>query len=413
MYLVVELLSRALSFPPDSSTETRLERLKETVAALDLPVAEAFPLLASLLALPGEGQATAAWTPQRLKQKTFETVLVMIRAMAARQPVLLALEDLHWADASSLELLTMLLEQVATAAICAVFTARPEFRPPWAARSHTSQLTLNRLSRRHTEAIAIGVARGKAMPPEVLGEIVERADGTPLFVEELTKMVLESGLLRLHNDRYEATGPLPPLAIPMTLHDSLMARLDRLATVKLVAQLGAVLGREFPYALLEAVAPESAALQHELTQLVDAELLYQRGIPPHATYVFKHALIQEAAYQSLLKSKRQQYPRRAAQAREERVPEIVTRHPEVVAQHNTQAGLAAHAIPYWRHAGEAAVRRSANAEAIAHFTAGLELVRTLPASHERTRQELGLLITLGPVLLATRGFAGPETVRTY
>ena len=241
-----------------------------------------------------------------------------------------------------------------------------------------------------------------------------RTDGVPLFVEELTKMVLESQLLRARADRYELTGPLPLVSIPTTLQDSLMARLDRLATVKTVAQVSAVLGREFPHMLLQAVAStESSGLERALTRLVEAELLYQRGAPPDATYVFKHVLIQEAAHQSLLKSTRQQYHRRAAQALEERFPEIVASHPEVVAHHYAEAGLAAQAIPYWQRAGESAVRRSANAEAIAHFTRGLELVRALPSTRERIQQELRLLIALGPVLLGTRGFAARETVGTY
>jgi predicted ATPase len=214
-----------------------------------------------------------------------------------------------------------------------------------------------------------GVAGGKALPAEVVRQLVTKTDGVPLFVEELTKMVLESGLLREREDSYELTGPLPPLAIPATLHDSLMARLDRLGTVKELAQLGATLGRAFPYELLRAVSPlDEATLQRELARLVAAELLYQRDVPPQARYLFKHALIQDAAYQSLLRSKRQQYHQQIAQVLEERFPETRETQPELLAHHYTEAGLREQAIAYWQMAGQRAVERSANVEAISHFT---------------------------------------------
>ncbi len=414
LYAVSQLLSAAAAFSPDDPADERLRRLEELVAALALPAAESLPLLVSLLGLPAQRYPLPAWTPQRVKQKTIESVLLAVRALAARQPLLLVVEDLHWVDASTLELLTLLVEQVATAPICALFTARTEFSPPWAARAHSSQLMLDRLPRREAESIVLAVAGGKALPAEVLRVILARTVGVPLFVEELTKMVLESELLRLREDRYELSGPLPPLAIPTTLQDSLMSRLDRLATVKVVAQLGAVLGREFSYALLEAVARmEPATLEQELARLVDAEIVYQRGVPPDATYIFKHALIQEAAYQSLLKSARQEYHRGAAQALEERFGEVATSQPEIVARHYTEAGLVEQAIPLWRRSGENAARRSANAEAIAHFERALALVPMLPDTLGRTRLELALLMALGPVLFGSRGFAAPETEQVY
>jgi predicted ATPase len=236
----------------------------------------------------------------------------------------------------------------------------------------------------------------------------------PLFVEELTKMVLESGLLQEREERYELTGPLPPLAIPTTLHDSLMARLDRLATVKSLAQLGATLGREFAYELLQAVSPwDEGTLRRGLQQLVATEFLYQRGLPPQATYLFKHALIQDAAYQSLLRSTRQQYHQRIAQVLEAQFPETVTTQPELLAYHYTEAGLTEQAIPYWQRAGQRAVERSAHVEAISHLTKGLELLKTLPDTPERTRQELDLQITLGPALMVIKGPAAPEAERVY
>jgi predicted ATPase len=218
------------------------------------------------------------------------------------------MEGVHWVDPSTLELLGLLVDQGPTARILALFTFRPDFSPSWTRRAHVTQVTLTRSPRRQAAEMTGSVAHGKALPTEVVEQVVAKTDGVPLFVEELTKMILESGLLQAQEDRYELTGPLPPLAIPTTLHDSLKARLDRLAAVKAMAHLGATLGREFLHDLLQAVAPwDEEFLQRRLHQLVEAEFLYQRGLPPQATYVFKHALIQDAAYQSLLRSTRQQH----------------------------------------------------------------------------------------------------------
>ncbi len=240
---------------------------------------------------------------------------------------------------------------------------------------------------------------GKALPAAVVEQIVAKTDGVPLFVEELVKMILESGLVREEVDHYVLPGPLPPLAIPTTLHDSLMARLDRLATVKEVAQLGATLGRTFAYELLQAVSSlDEATLQHGLRQLVEAELVYQRGTPPHATYMFKHALIQEAAYQSLLRSTRQQYHQRIAQVLEARFPALVETQPELVAQHYTAAGCTEQAVVYWQRAGQHASDRSAHLEAVSHFTTGIELLKTLPETPEHTQHAVTLHIALGAAL---------------
>jgi predicted ATPase len=244
--------------------------------------------------------------------------------------------------------------------------------------------------------------------------VVAKTDGVPLFVEELVKMILESGLVREEADRYALAGPLPPLAIPATLQDSLMARLGRLATARAVAQLGAVLGREFTYELIRAVASmDEATVQRGLAQLVDAELLYQRGRPPQARYAFKHALIQQTAYQTLLKSTRQQYHQRSAQVLAAQFPEIVETQPELVAQHYTEAGLIEQAIPYWRRAGQQALQRSANSEAIQHLSTGLMLLTMLPETPARAQQELDLQIALGPALIATKGMAAPEVEQAY
>jgi predicted ATPase len=244
--------------------------------------------------------------------------------------------------------------------------------------------------------------------------VVTNTDGVPLFVEELTKTILESGVLRETEAHYALTGPLPTLAIPTTLHDALMARLDRLSTVKAVAQLGAVLGRTFAYDLLQAVAPfDAATLQHGLRQLVEAELLYPQGLPSQATYRFKHALLQEAAYQSLLRSTRQQYHQRIAQVLEALFSETVATQPELLAHHYTEAGLSEQALGYWQRAGERALQRSAHVEAISHLTKGLEVLKALPTTPERIQQELGLQLTLGIPLSATRGYAAPEVAHLY
>ncbi len=300
-----------------------------------------------MLSLPLEARyLPPTLTPQQQKQKTLEALLAVLTALTAQQPVLFILEDIHWLDPSTLELLSVLVNQAATRRLFTLLTYRPTFRPPWAPHAHLTHLTLSRLSRHHAAHMIAQVAGGKTLPAEVHQQLLARTDGVPLFVEELTKMVLESGFISEPDDRYELTGPLPPLAIPVTLHDSLLARLDRLSTAKTVAQLGAAIGRQFSCELLRAVWPlDEATLQQALEQLVDTELLYQNGLVPQATYVFKHALIQEAAYQSLLKRIRQQYHQQIAQMLAQRFPETVETQPELLAHHYTEAGLAAQ--PYY------------------------------------------------------------------
>jgi predicted ATPase len=353
-------------------------------------------------------------SPQRQKQKTQEALVAWLLAEAAQQPVLAVWEDLHWADPSTLELLALLLNHVPTARLLLVLTARPEFHPSWVLRSYMTPLTLTRLTRPQREEMVLRVTGGKPLPAEVLAQIVAKTDGIPLFVEELVKDILEAGLVQEDNGRYRLTGPLPHLAIPVTLQDALMARLDRLAVGKEVAQFGAVLGREFSYALLQAVVPlDEATVQQALAQLVEAELLYQRGKPPQATYVFKHALIQEAAYQSLLKSTRQQYHQRIAQVLVEQFPETAQTQPEVLAQHYTHAGLTAQAVVFGQRAGQRAMQHSAPREAISHLTQALEVLQTLPDTPERNRQELDVQSALAPAFMAAKGYAAPEVGQTY
>ncbi len=413
-YPVIEHLQRLLQWPRDATPAARLAMLEQALQTAGLPL-EVVPLLAALLSLPvPEGYPPLTLSPQRQKQQTLEALVAWLLADAARQPVLAVWEDLHWADPSTLELLGLLIDQTPTARLLLVLTCRPEFRPRWMARSYLTQITVTHFTRQQIEQMAMRVTGGKPLPAEVVQQIVAKTDGIPLFVEELVKTILESGLVREEAERYVLTGPLPPLAIPATIQDALMARLDRLAPVKEVAQLGAVLGREFAYALLRAVVPlDEAALQHGLTQLVEAELLYQRGHPPLATYVFKHALVQDTAYRSLLKSTRQQYHQRIAQVLVERFSDMLETQPELVAQHYTEAGLAEQAILYWQQAGHVAQARWAHEEAIAHLTTGLAMLMTLPETRERDWQELTLRINLGKSLAATKGWAAPEAEATY
>src|SRR5215813_6372555 len=368
-YPVIEHLQRFLQFAPHDTTQAKLGKLQQALAAYRFPQADTLPLFASLLSLPHpEGTPPLTLSPQKQKQKTQEALVAWIVEEAEKAAVYCAWEDLHWADPSTLEVLTLFLDQVPTTRLLAVLTFRPEFLPPWGNRSHLSQIMLSRLERTQTEALVEHVTGGKSFPAEVRQHIVSKTDGVPLFVEELTKTVIESGLVRDEGDRYVEVhdgAPIPPLAIPATLQDSLMARLDRLGPAKEIAQLGATLGREFSYEILAAVSQlDEERLQHGLKQLVVAELVYQRGLSPQAHYLFKHALIQDTAYQALLKSTRQQYHRQIAQVLEGRFPETVETQPELVAQHYTEAGLIKQAIPYWHQAGQNAVQRSANVEAV-------------------------------------------------
>ena len=414
LHVVTELLRGALDFGPDDTPGKKLDRLESVLAEIGIPSAEAVPLFRSLLGLPADRYPGLSWTPQRQRDKTIETLLAILWSGATRGPMLVVVEDLQWADPSSLELLTRFVEQGVLSRIFAVFTGRPEFRPPWPPRSHVSQVMLNRLPRRHVELMVTNLTAGKPLPAGLLQQIVARTDGVPLFVEELTKTVLESGLVEEREGRYELVGRLPSLGIPSTLQDSLAARLDRLGEAKMVAQLGATIGREFSHELLAAVSPlEPEPLRIALDRLVEAELVYRRGAPLVATYTFKHALILEAAYQSLLRSVRQQYHQQIAQTLEERFPAMQEAHPELAAHHYTEGGLAAQAIPYWQRAGQRAIRRSAAAEAVAHLEKGLGLVATLPETPLAQEQELELQIALGPVLSGSRGVAAPETVRAY
>jgi len=405
---VIEHLQRMLQLHPDDSPEEKLRKFTVGAHGCAPLQKDAIPLLAALLSLPHPGgYPPLTLSPQKQKEKTHEAIVAWLCEAAQQQAVVYAWEDLHWADPSTLELLTLFLAQVPTTRLLSVLTHRPEFTPSWGSRSYLSQLSLSRLGRTHVETMVEKIPGGKVLPVEVIQHIVSKTDGVPLFVEELTKSVVET---------VGATGrsPLHSFDIPATLQDSLMARLDRLGTAKELAQLGATIGREFNYALLEAVSLlDEDTLQRGLRQLVDAELVFQSGVPPQSRYLFKHALVQDTAYQSLLKSRRYQLHQSVAQVLVEQFPEAVESQPELVAHHYTEAGLKEQAIPYWQQAGQRAVQRSANEEAVRHLTTGLELLKTLPETPERTQQELSSQLTLGGLRIATHGFASPEAEQAF
>jgi class 3 adenylate cyclase/predicted ATPase len=412
---VVELLEKGLIFGGDDSSEVRLAKLERALRPAGFPLHELIPLFAPLMSIPlPERYPPVAVSPEAQRRRTLESLMAWLFSVSEQQPMVLVVEDLHWIDPSTLELLGMLVEQAPTVPVLLLLTFRPDFELPWAGRSHLTHLTLNRLTRRQMNAMVDAILGGKALPDEVLAQVLAKTDGVPLFVEELTKMVLESGLLEETDDQYELIGPLPELAIPSTLQDSLMARLDRFGSVKEVAQFAAVLGRAFSHELIEAVSPvDAASLDQALARLVRAEILYQRGVPPRAAYIFKHALIQDTAYQSLLRKQRQQYHGRIARTLEQKFPEQVVSEPELVARHYEEGGFVSEAISHYGRAGEQATARSAHKEAIGHLTRGIALLRGLPESRERDERELMLQVALGAPLMAVEGYSNPEVERAY
>jgi predicted ATPase len=410
-YPVIEHLQRLLHWSRLPNADARLEALEASLEAAGLPAGEVLPLMAPLLSLPlPDRYPPLATSPQQRKQQTLEALLTWLLSPAMQQQALAIWEDLHWADPSTLELLALLLNQIPATRLLLVLTCRPEFQLGRPLCSHMVQLTLARMTHDQVEEMILRLTNGKPLPPEVLGQVVDKTDGIPLFVEELLKTVVESGVVHEDRERYVLTGQLSSMAIPATLQDALMARLDRLASVKSVAQLGAVLGREFSYALLRAIAPcDEATLKSALGQLMDAELLYRVD----TSYVFKHALVQDAAYGSLLRSTRSQHHQRIAYVLETQFSETTESQPELLARHYTEAGMAAQAVPHWQRAAELASDRSAHLEAINHVTCGIEQLANLPASRERSEQGLRLHLSLGAALLVTKGHAAPEVERAY
>jgi predicted ATPase len=415
LYPTITQLERAAGFRREDNTEQRLDKLEAVLGQATNDLGEAAPLLAALLSLPtGERYPPLGLTPQKQKEKTLRALVAQVEGLATHQPVLMLFEDAHWSDPTSLELSDLIIDRVPTLPLLLIVTFRPGFTPPWTGRPHVRLLSLSRLAPGQRADMIAGITGGKALPEEVAEQIIDRTDGVPLFVEELTKAVIESGMLTDAGDRYTAMGPVPALAIPATLQASLLARLDRLAPVREVAQIGAALGRQFSHALIGAVARmRQAQLDDALAQLVGAELIYRRGIPPEAEYTFKHALVQDAAYSTLLRSRRQQLHARIAATLEDRFPEIVAAQPALLAHHCTEAGLTEEAIPYWLAAGRQAWARSAVAEAVALLRRGLALVPALPDGDRRWETELDLQIALGQALIMNRSWGAPELVEVH
>jgi predicted ATPase len=385
-YPVTELLHQFLGGNGDEPAEDQLTQLEPRLELAGLKPAETIPLIAPLLNLPlSDKYLPLPLSPEQQRRRLLETLVEWVLGAARVQQLIVVMEDLHWIDPSTLELIQLLIEQGAAARLLLLYTARPEFGTQWTLRSHHTQVTLNRLSNRSVREMIAQVAARNALPSDTVNAVIERTSGVPLFVEELTRAVLESGNTRPSGRE-----------IPVTLHDSLMARLDRLGSAKEVIQVGAVIGSEFSYELLCAVHPLAQEdLPHALRGLADAELLYERGVAPDATYLFKHALIRDAAYEALLRSKRRQYHRKIAEVLQERFPDILEVQPELLATHYTEAGLIEQAVPFWQRAGQRALERSANQEAIRHLNKGLELLSFLPETPEHLQQELLLQVTLG------------------
>jgi class 3 adenylate cyclase/predicted ATPase len=409
LFPFVDQLGRAAGFAREDPPAAKLQKL-EALLARAAPPDEDLAFIADLLSLPAlERHPLPDLSPQRKKQRTLEALIRQLEGLARRQPVVMVFEDAHWIDPTSRELLDLTVERVRSLAVLLVVTFRPEFQMPWTGQPQVTMLALNRLDRRDRTALVDQIADGRALPDEVIDQIVDRTDGVPLFVEELTKSVLESGLLREEADRYVLDCVLPPLAIPTSLHDSLMARLDRLASVRHVAQIGAAIGREFSFALLRAVSRLSEdELRAALARLVASELVFQRGAPPDALYTFKHALVQDAAHGSLLRSSRQQLHAQIADALETHFPELMDSQPELLAQHYAEAGLVEKSIAYWGRAGRRSAARSAMAEAAAQFQKGLDQLALLPDDRQRQQQELEFWSALGAALRFVKGQAAPE-----
>jgi len=414
---IIEHLKRVFGWEPEDTARQHLAKLEAGFAGFKaLPLSESVRLFADLMSVPvpEDRYPRLSMTAQQRRDATLDAIVARLIETAKRAPVLIAWEDLHWADPTTLETLDILIEQAPTAALLVVATYRPELTPPWPQRSHMRPITLNRLERPEVETMVGHLVGGRPLPGEVVDHIVAKADGVPLYVEELTKAILGSGVLEARGGAYVLTGWLAQLHIPETLQDSPMARLDRAPRLREVAQLGSVLGREFSYDMISALAGlEEQMLQSGLGQLVADELLYQRGRPPRSRYLFKHALIQDAAYQSLLKRTRQQYHQQAARLLEDRFPELASTQPELVAHHYTEGNCPAQAIAYWHKAGVAAASRSANIEAIDQFRRGLALVEALSDEPERAERELDLQMALGPALVATKFPSHPDIGRTY
>ena len=411
LYPIMLQLERAAGFARGDTTDEKLAKLREPTAPSG---ANDFDLLAELLSLPNSA-ADLRLSPQRKREALFEVLLRQLEGLARRGPVLAVFEDVHWIDPTSRELLDLMIDRIRRMPVLLLITSRPEFQAPWVGQPHVTTLALNRLNARDGATLVQQLAGNLALTDETVADILERTDGVPLFVEELTKAVLESAAQENRVASVLAANPVATLAIPATLHASLIARLDRFGeAAKEAAQIGAVLGREFHYELIQSVAQQRGPeLDAALDQLTDAGLLFCRGVPPQSSYLFKHALVQDAAYGTLLRDRRQEVHARVASVLQQTFSDLVERQPELLAHHLAGAGQAEHAVAQWLKAGQRAAARSAHSEAIGHFGRGLALLATLPQRPERDRQEIDLQLAKGVSLSTLKGFSSAEAAEAY
>jgi class 3 adenylate cyclase/tetratricopeptide (TPR) repeat protein len=405
---------RAAGLSRDDTADEKLAKLEALLAKSDAPIEEVALIAAVLSIAPEERYRLAESSPQKRKENTLAALMAHMERLASHQPMLVVYEDVHWIDPTTLELLSLAIDRVQRLPVLLLVTARPEFKPPWPPSAHVSTVELGRIGQEEGASLIQQVTGGKALPPDVLQQILARTDGIPLFLEELTKAVIESGALTDAGHSYTAAAALPELAIPTSLNASLLARLDRLAPVREVAQIGAAIGRQFSHALVSALAPmPQGQLDDALAQLLQAELLFRRGIPPHAEYTFKHALVQDAAYGTLLRARRQELHGRIGSTLENEFPEIAEAQPERLAQHFAEAGQPSKAVEYSLKAGQQAMLRGTMTEAVAQLRRGLDLLAALPEGEARLNQELKLQIALGHALDITHGLAALETGEAY
>ena len=408
-YPVINQLEHAAGLAAGDSDAAKLDKLEALLAPSSQDPARDTALFAELLSIPCQGSSVLSISPQRRKELLLEQLVGQIAGLAAEKPVLIVLEDAHWVDPTTQELFDIMAERIRTLPVLLIITYRPEFVPPWLGQSHVTVLTLNRLGRRDNIAVIRQVANGRDFPPVLLEQIVARTDGVPLFIEEMTKSVLESDILREENGGYVLAEALPPLAVPTTLQASLVARLDRLASLRAVVQAGAALGREFAYTSLRAVCDlGDAELAPLLRQLVASELVHQRGVVPHAVYTFKHALVQDAAYGTMLKSQRAAIHARIVDTFERQFPEMLERNPDVLAYHCTEAGSFGKAVDYWLKSTRMSLDRSAGIEAQAQLEKAVALLPEITDQAGRRQFEARIQVVLGDTFVMTKGFASPD-----
>ncbi|MEA2921520.1 MAG: hypothetical protein QOF07_1483 [Bradyrhizobium sp.] len=418
LHPIIRQLERGADLRGSDQAKVKLEKLERLVGQATSRVDDVAPLFASLLSIPFEGRyPPLSLSPAQQRRLTLAALTEQLEGLARQSPVLVLFEDAHWADATSLELIDLALERLKSLPILILLTFRPEFESPWEAQGNVTRIDLGKLDQAQVETLVLGMTGGRALPPEIMKQIAAKTEGVPLFIEEFTRTIEESGVLVAEGDRYQLGGPLPALAIPSTLQDSLMARLDRLSPPKEIVQAGAAIGREFSYAMLQAVTgQDQSMLQPSLEQLEQAGLLFRSGSPPEARYTFKHALLQDAAYESLLKSRRQQLHLRISESLRTQFASAAVAEPEIVAQHLTLAGLGSAAVEWWVKAGDLAIRRAAFAEAAAHFGKAIEIADQCAPDDKAAMPlaaRLKLQLAYGQALMHASGWTAAQTIAAF